>query len=154
MVRPATPPYRNSIRNSRPAQGLRPINLTEELPPMNRELISKETRQDVREHLATWLLPRIVGAQRAAALMLTGATLDARAAERWGLAAEVTPDGEALPRALELARSIAGMPHAAVTATKRALAFALEHEFEPSLALELEQTEPLLDNELFRHFET
>jgi methionyl-tRNA synthetase len=32
---------------------------------MNRELVSKETRQDVREYLATWLLPQIESAFRA-----------------------------------------------------------------------------------------
>jgi hypothetical protein len=38
---------------------------------MNRELVSKETRLDVREHLVTWLLPRIESVFRAADVPFT-----------------------------------------------------------------------------------
>src|SRR3954452_22856632 len=38
---------------------------------MNHELVSKETRLDVREHLVTWLLPRIEAAFRGADVPFT-----------------------------------------------------------------------------------
>src|SRR5437879_6071816 len=40
---------------------------------MNHELVSKETRQDVREYLVTWLLPRIEAAFHAADVPLDAA---------------------------------------------------------------------------------
>src|SRR5262245_12842559 len=38
---------------------------------MSRELISKETRSDIREYLAGWMLPRIESAFRAADVPIT-----------------------------------------------------------------------------------
>lgn len=55
-------------------------------------------------------LPRIVGVGRALDLVLTGRTLDAETAERWGLVTEVVPGGAALERAVELGERIARLP--------------------------------------------
>lgn len=57
---------------------------------------------------ATWVLPMRMGLGRARFAMMTGRTLPAADAERWGLADLVAPAGEALPTALALAAEIAG----------------------------------------------
>jgi enoyl-CoA hydratase len=60
----------------------------------------------------TWLLPRIVGVQQALRLLYTGAMIDAVEALRLGYLLDVVPSDELLPRALELANTIAaGSPH-------------------------------------------
>jgi len=62
---------------------------------------------------ASWLLPRLVGPRRAKELILTGRRLSAGEALAWGLVNEVVPDGQALERALALAREITAFsPHA------------------------------------------
>ncbi len=64
--------------------------------------------------LGTIRLPRIVGHGRALELILTGRRVDAEEAVRIGLANEVTDDGQALPRALELAETLSGFPQEAM----------------------------------------
>ena len=60
----------------------------------------------------TWLLPRIVGLQPALRLLYTGAMIDAAEAQRLGYVLDVVPSDELLPRAMELAATIAaGSPH-------------------------------------------
>lgn len=59
---------------------------------------------------ATQRLPRMIGYSRAIDLMLTGRPIDGETAEEWGLVNRVTPSGEALDRAIELADRIAGYP--------------------------------------------
>jgi len=54
----------------------------------------------------SWLLQRIVGATRAAELVLTGRRVDAEEAGRIGLVLEVVPDGEVVGAALALAEQI------------------------------------------------
>ena len=54
----------------------------------------------------SWLLQRIVGATRAAELVLTGRRVAAEEAERIGLVLRVVPDDELLGAALELADQI------------------------------------------------
>jgi enoyl-CoA hydratase/carnithine racemase len=54
-----------------------------------------------------WTLPRIVGTQQAARLMLTGCKIDGPEAARIGLVLESRPRSEVLTKALEIARDIA-----------------------------------------------
>ena len=69
----------------------------------------------------TWFLPRLVGPAKAAELALTGATLTAADAERFGLVAKVVP-AEALPgEAQAVASSLAALAPIALAQTKRAL---------------------------------
>jgi enoyl-CoA hydratase/carnithine racemase len=53
-----------------------------------------------------WTLPRIVGMERAASLLLTGRKIQGQEAERMGLVLRSVPASEVLPTALEIARDI------------------------------------------------
>ena len=66
-----------------------------------------------------WLLPRVVGLSNASRMTLTGETIDAATALRYGLASEVVPTAEVLPRAQEIARAIAANPGHATRMAKR-----------------------------------
>ncbi len=68
----------------------------------------------------TQRLPRIVGMGRAMELIITGRVIGAAEAERIGLVNEVTPSGECLGRALELAGAIAELPQPAIRTDKEA----------------------------------
>jgi enoyl-CoA hydratase/carnithine racemase len=69
----------------------------------------------------TYFLPRIVGTARALELFWTGRTIDAREAERIGLANRVVPDDQLAAAAQETARSIAAKPQDAIRIFKRAV---------------------------------
>lgn len=68
-----------------------------------------------------WLLPRVVGWQRATELALTARFITAAEAENYGVLLEVVPEDKLDQRVAELARSIASKPRPAVTLTKRLL---------------------------------
>ena len=70
---------------------------------------------------ATWRLPAIVGAARAADLLLTGRTLGAEEALTWGLISAVHPVEQLLPEAHALADRIAANDARATRHTKTAL---------------------------------
>jgi enoyl-CoA hydratase/carnithine racemase len=70
---------------------------------------------------AGYLLPRVVGQGRAAELLLLGDTIDAKTAERYGLANRVVPAERCLSTAMELARRLAKGPLDALATTKRLL---------------------------------
>jgi enoyl-CoA hydratase/carnithine racemase len=54
-----------------------------------------------------WTLPRLIGLERAAYLLLTGRTINGAEAVALGIALRSLPAGEVLPAALEIARDIA-----------------------------------------------
>lgn len=68
-----------------------------------------------------FLLPRIVGAARAAEMSLTGDRISAETALQWGLVSRVVAPEELLPTARELADRIAANPPVAVRAGKQLL---------------------------------
>ena len=68
---------------------------------------------------STWLLPRLVGRQRALELMLTNEPLSADLAKEWGLVREVFDDAALRDGALALARRLASGPTRALVATRR-----------------------------------
>jgi len=70
---------------------------------------------------AGYLLPRVVGQGRAAELLLLGDTIDAKTAERFGLANRVVRPERCLSTAMELARRLAQGPLDALATTKRLL---------------------------------
>jgi len=54
----------------------------------------------------SYLLPRAVGSQRAAELLLTGRVVDAEEAARIGLVVDAVPDDQLMPKVLELAEAM------------------------------------------------
>lgn len=84
---------------------------------------------------ATYLVPRRVGNERAAELLLTGRRFSGREAVSYGMALEALPGEKVLPRAKEIAAQIADNAPLAVRALKnelgidrRELAAALDRE--------------------------
>jgi enoyl-CoA hydratase len=92
-------------------------------------------------------LPELVGPAPAMKLMYLGQPIDASEAERLGLVNEVVPDGEALPRALDVARSISRQPKEAVAAIKRGVRESLHSSREDSVRLTLELSDHLFKTE-------
>lgn len=68
-----------------------------------------------------WLLPRVVGWQRATELALTARYITAAEAESYGVLLEVVPEEKLDSRVKEMARSIASKPRPAVLLAKRLL---------------------------------
>ncbi|HUI58614.1 MAG TPA: enoyl-CoA hydratase-related protein [Steroidobacteraceae bacterium] len=75
----------------------------------------------VPEAASSLLLPRLVGHQRAAELLLLGSVIDAEAAFTLGLVNRVTEEETLLDEARGLARAVAQQPAGAVRATKELL---------------------------------
>lgn len=69
----------------------------------------------------SYLLPRAVGASRAADIMLSGRDVDAVEAERIGLVSRLVPSDQLLDASEELAGRIAGFSRPGVELTKRLL---------------------------------
>ena len=68
-----------------------------------------------------WLLPRVVGWQRATELALTARFITAAEAENYGVLLEVVPEDKLRSRVREIASTIASKPKPAVTLAKRLL---------------------------------
>jgi 2-(1,2-epoxy-1,2-dihydrophenyl)acetyl-CoA isomerase len=85
---------------------------------------------------ALYTLPRAVGLQRAKGLIYSARELDAHEALDLGIALEVLPVGELLPRAQALARSLCGASDAAMSVTKQALNASLGSDLTTMLEME------------------
>jgi 2-(1,2-epoxy-1,2-dihydrophenyl)acetyl-CoA isomerase len=85
---------------------------------------------------ATWLLSRLIGPARATELALTGSTLSAADAERWGLVSRVVTADALLAEAGSLAARLADGAPRATALTKRALNRALETDLGAALEYE------------------
>jgi 2-(1,2-epoxy-1,2-dihydrophenyl)acetyl-CoA isomerase len=66
---------------------------------------------------STWLLPRLVGRQRALELMLSNEPLSAELAKEWGLVREVFDEAALMDGALKLAHKLASGPTRALVAS-------------------------------------
>ena len=84
----------------------------------------------------TQRLPRLVGAGRAAELLLTGDSVDAATAERIGLVDRVVPHGKLMEEAMALAAKIASKGAMAVALTKACLRAAQEMSLASGLSYE------------------
>ncbi len=80
-----------------------------------------------------WLLPRVVGWQRAAELSFTARTVDADEAQDLDILLDVVEPDELMPRALGLAAEIASKPRHSIRLTKRLLRHARQMELTPFL---------------------
>jgi enoyl-CoA hydratase len=83
-------------------------------------------------------LPLVVGYAKAMELIITGRPVDAEEALAIGLANEVVDEGEALPRALELAREIAALPQGAIRTDKETMIRNVGRTYEERLRHEVE----------------
>ncbi len=70
---------------------------------------------------STWLLPRLIGRQRALELMLFNEPLSAERAREWGLVRDVVDDVDLMPEAVKLAQRLARGPTRALVATRMLL---------------------------------
>lgn len=84
----------------------------------------------------THALPRIVGQQRAALMMLTGRRIKGEEALAWGLADELVPAGELRAAALKLAAEIAEAAPLAVVSTRKTLRAGLAADIKAQTAIE------------------
>ena len=84
----------------------------------------------------TFILPRLIGFQKAAALMLLGDKVNAADAERLGMLYKVFPDESFAKESIQLALTLAAMPTRGLAYTKQALNAAMSNSLEEQLALE------------------
>jgi 2-(1,2-epoxy-1,2-dihydrophenyl)acetyl-CoA isomerase len=87
---------------------------------------------------ATWLLPRLVGAAKAAELALPGEPLSAADAERLGLVVRVVPAESVVAEAQTVAAHLGSLAPRAVALTKRALEASWTASLDEQLELEAE----------------
>ncbi len=85
---------------------------------------------------ATWFLPRLVGAARAAELALLNEPIAAADAERFGLVGRVVPAAELATEARSVAARLAAGAPRAIALTKRALDAAWSHDLDAALEYE------------------
>ena len=86
----------------------------------------------------TFILPRIVGMQRAAAMAMLGDKIDASTAKNWGLVYDVVPGAVLGSNSFQLARRLAGMPTRALGLIKRGFNAGMSNDLDAQLALEEE----------------
>ena len=84
----------------------------------------------------TYTLPRLIGFQRASALMMLGDKVSAAEAERMGMVYRVYAAGEFAASSIALAETLAAMPTKGLAYTKEALNKALNHTLAQQLELE------------------
>ena len=87
---------------------------------------------------ATWLLPRLVGAAKAAEMAIAAEPLSAADAERLGLVARVVPAESVVGEAQAVAARMAALAPRALALTKRALEASWTASLEAQLELEAE----------------
>jgi 2-(1,2-epoxy-1,2-dihydrophenyl)acetyl-CoA isomerase len=84
----------------------------------------------------TYFLPRLVGWQKASALVMLGDKINAAEAEKMGMIYKVYADDLFSSETILLAEKLAGMPTRSLALTKHALNQSFTHNFEEQLSLE------------------
>ncbi|WP_397576228.1 enoyl-CoA hydratase-related protein [Sphingorhabdus sp.] len=85
---------------------------------------------------ASWVLPRLIGTQRAMDLSLSARLVSGREAEAMGLVARCVEDEDLLPQALNLAQEISGKSADAVSSIKRLIRETMTMSFDEALDAE------------------
>jgi 2-(1,2-epoxy-1,2-dihydrophenyl)acetyl-CoA isomerase len=85
---------------------------------------------------AAWLLPRVVGFNRAKELIVLAERLPAEKALEWGLVNQVHDDDKLMPAAMALAAELSERPPATLALLRRAYWEGLDNAFEDQLELE------------------
>jgi enoyl-CoA hydratase/carnithine racemase len=80
-----------------------------------------------------WLLPRMIGLQRALEMLLLGDFISAEQAERYGIVNKVLPDADLMPHTLSVAARLAAGPSIAQRYTKRLVLQGLTMDFRAHL---------------------
>ena len=86
----------------------------------------------------TFILPRLIGLQRAAALTMLGDKLDAGRAKEWGLLYDVVPAAALADVAMGIAKRLATMPTRGIGLAKRGFNAGFANDLNTQLALEEE----------------
>ncbi len=84
----------------------------------------------------TFFLPRLVGFQKASALMMLGDKIDAASASDMGMIYKYFPDEKLMEEAMTIADKLAGLPTRGLGLTKQALNRSLHHNLHQQLDLE------------------
>lgn len=84
----------------------------------------------------TFFLPRIIGFQKASALMITGEKVSATEAERLGMVYKVYSDAEFMESTIKLAHELAAMPTHAIGLIKNLLNQSMTNDLNTQLAFE------------------
>jgi 2-(1,2-epoxy-1,2-dihydrophenyl)acetyl-CoA isomerase len=84
----------------------------------------------------TWTLPRLIGLQRASAVMMLADKVSAPEAERWGMIYKAIPDDQFEAEVLRISSTLAGMPTKGLALTKKALQHSFSHSLTQQLATE------------------
>lgn len=84
----------------------------------------------------TFFLPRLVGFQRASALMMLGDKVSALDALQMGMLYKVVADDQLMVEAEKIAMTLSAMPTKAIGYTKRLLNESMQHNFEQQLVME------------------
>ncbi len=93
----------------------------------------------------TQRLARLAGSKRAMLLLMTGRMFSAPEALAMGVISEVAPTGQALPRALDIAREIAALAPIAIKEIKHVVKAGLDAPLDAALLLEQKAYEGLYD---------
>ena len=96
---------------------------------------------------ASYFLPRLVGINKACELIFTGRIIDAREAERIGLANQVVAADTLLPTAKELADRLANGPSLAISLAKSTIYNGMQMTLEQSLEVESQAASLILQTE-------
>lgn len=81
----------------------------------------------------TFMLPRLIGWQKASAIMLLGEKISAHDAERMGMIYKVFPDEQFKEQSMQVASTLAAMPTRGLAYTKKALNWSFAHTLDEQL---------------------
>lgn len=90
----------------------------------------------IPDSAGTYFLPRLIGTQRATALMMLAEKLPAAEAQKMGLIYKVVPDADLYNETLKIAQALAELPTVGLGLTKRAINQGLNNSLQEQLKVE------------------